>query len=65
MHKRESIIKRQLIEITCKSIKVPNIGENTSKEDVNLLGVELYYPREGVSKLMSIKQVDIKDGVEK
>ena len=45
-------MKRQLIEITCKSIKVPNIGENTSKEDVNLLGVELYYPRESVSKLI-------------
>ena len=45
-------MKRQLIEITCKSIKVPKIGENTSTVDVNLLGVELYYPREGVSKLI-------------
>ena len=59
------MMKRKLIEITCKSVKVKKIGENTGREDVNLMGFELYYPREGVNKIISLKQVKLKDNTEK
>jgi hypothetical protein len=55
-------MNRKIIEITVKSIKVLKIGENFSKEDANLLGFELYYPREGASKIVTLKSVEIENG---